>query len=811
MFYADYRRALAYLAAHVDADGRERHPSGKPARVVADAKAAVALAEGGRQPAAGRLVGGLLAPWANVRSLSAALWAVTTLENGDAGTKRPERHWPWIRAAARRVFHAAATSRQLSPDTLALSAAALRSAAAAARLGGDWWSAWWWARHARFLAHSLCRQEIQRSASARDYIAGARWGLIPHLPARRLLVGLDHLGLVEPGLGLRAWPDPERGGFTVDAETTFDYVEALSKSGLGARAMSIYVAALPMVGRQGVDRRLIPMIGRGRGIPEGGVGIGATAQYLLATDALVRGQQWGLGWRATEFDGPHGRQWIQGRRWWDPVVPFHSERVALYVQGGDGGSVFRGLMGLLIRGWVPVVFWDRPWPDLPTRPRASLAGCWRQFEAVVVLTGDRADRRWRRLRRAGARVLFRPRGRYLLPGDGRRRSRRAWLALAGRLADTARRDYSATEDGASIWLQAPLNSYRPLWPAYLWPVSQWIAANQTLARLKRPAVPLSRLMDTLHPYLLGRQPGPVGYTAAAGDPAGLAFYDDNGWVLLDDIDAFRLTADTRWIECAERVFDFMASGWDWPRGGGEWFNTQRTTRTETATGTFLLGAEDLYATTHDPRYRRWAVTIADWNAKHMLTLTGLYGDHLSAVSRSQPSGVPFPYDSGLVIDADVQPGRTDRSRGIREAERLADTVLEMWQDPVTGRLVQLNGEDPAEQDAFDAIFLNSLVGLYRVDPNPGYRRAVLAEASGVVGALAPNGLVRRDWSDPAGASASYSLLTQASALAILVDAATMVRSPGNQSTRAYSARQLRRDPGKGLTVGRSRSVQYVAQ
>ncbi len=815
VFYADYRRALAFLAEHIGADGREHQPAGPPASVVADAKAAVALAEAGHRPAAERLVNGLWAPWADVRSLSAALWAVTTIDNG---TARLADHWSWTRMAVSRVLRATKTPNQLSPDTLALTAAAVRAAAGAAASRGDWWSAWWWSRHARSLARVICAEELQRSTSARDYVAGARWGLIPRLQAQRILAGLDHLGLIEPGFGLRAWPDPERGGFTVDAKTTFDYVEALSTNGLGAKAMGLYVAALQMVGTKGgVRRRLNPVIGRARGILLGGSGIGATAQYLLASEALVRRHQLGLGWRAAELTGMYGRWWTSDQRWWDPKVRFHSQRIAMYVQGGSGGEVFRGLMVLLARGWVPIAFWDRPWPGLPTRPGASLLRHWRQFAAVVVLRDGHFGRPsqpcWRALRRTGVRVVFRPPALdgELPAGGGQRPSRRAWLRLAGRLAASVHRNYRASVNGESIWLEANPSPDGPVWPAYLWPVSQWIAANQALAGIKRRPVPLS-LMDSMHPYLLDRRPGSAGYTAAVDNPAGLQFYDDNGWVLLDDIEAFRLTHDTRWVQQARRVFAFMASGWD-PREGGEWFNTERATRTETATGTFLLGAEELYATTHDSCYRRWALAIRNWNTKHMRTLIGLYGDHLSAVRPSHPSGVPFPYNSGLVIDADLQWYQIVGRSGVRDAERLADTVLEVWQDPVTGNLIQLNAEDPAEQDAFDAIFLASLVRLYQLDPNPRYQRAVLAEASQVVLAMAPNGLVGRDWSDPAEASSSCSLLTQASALSILVDAATIVRLPVNQPTKRRSIEpgQATKSRGKGPTMRRPIPAGYALQ
>ncbi|MDE3069399.1 MAG: hypothetical protein KGJ43_01585, partial [Acidobacteriota bacterium] len=53
------------------------------------------------------------------------------------------------------------------------------------------------------------------------------------------------------------------------------------------------------------------------------------------------------------------------------------------------------------------------------------------------------------------------------------------------------------------------------------------------------------------------------------------WFDDNGWLGLAFLNAYRATHNGRWFSDARRAFGFItAHGWDASGGGGMWWNTQ---------------------------------------------------------------------------------------------------------------------------------------------------------------------------------------------------------------------------------------------
>ena len=120
-------------------------------------------------------------------------------------------------------------------------------------------------------------------------------------------------------------------------------------------------------------------------------------------------------------------------------------------------------------------------------------------------------------------------------------------------------------------------------------------------------------------YLSGFDPYP-------GDdyPAAEAWFDDNGWLGIAFYDAYRATAERRWLDDAQRALSFIAArGWDGQRG--MWWNTQHSQHSGEATAADSLLGSLLYTSTRDrfdlAQARKWI----DWANRHDTVGDGLYG------------------------------------------------------------------------------------------------------------------------------------------------------------------------------------------
>jgi hypothetical protein len=207
--------------------------------------------------------------------------------------------------------------------------------------------------------------------------------------------------------------------------------------------------------------------------------------------------------------------------------------------------------------------------------------------------------------------------------------------------------------------------------SYLWPFSQAFAVTVSLAHV--PHVPSSvgrelraRLVG-LDAYLdrnnSGAPEGLYTSTLAAFDgtvappagPGGTKYYDDNDWIGIELLRAYRLTHDPAVLASAEAVMAFEMAGWDTNAehacpGGIPFSNSAENTdrNTVTTAPAAELGAQ-LYRVTGKAPFLQFAVKAYEWVRHCLLAPSGLYADHIS------PKGVIEPmiwsYNQGTMIGA----------------------------------------------------------------------------------------------------------------------------------------------------------------
>lgn len=150
-----------------------------------------------------------------------------------------------------------------------------------------------------------------------------------------------------------------------------------------------------------------------------------------------------------------------------------------------------------------------------------------------------------------------------------------------------------------------------------------------------------------NPYLNGYAPYPGDRYRGAE-----AWFDDNGWLGVAFVEAYRATGERRYLRDAVRAFDFVATnGWDAAGGGGMWWNTHHDYRAGEALAADSLLGMLLYDIGHNPFELREAREFVDWGNSRDIGFHGLYmsgGPHSTVIDYVE---APLIYAQYLLCQA----------------------------------------------------------------------------------------------------------------------------------------------------------------
>ncbi len=127
-----------------------------------------------------------------------------------------------------------------------------------------------------------------------------------------------------------------------------------------------------------------------------------------------------------------------------------------------------------------------------------------------------------------------------------------------------------------------------------------------------------------------------GYSPYVGDssPKQQTWFDDNGWIGLAFLDAYRATGNSRYLTDAERALHFIAAG-GWDSGpGGMWWSTAHPWRSGEALAAAADLSASLYQSTRKPVYLNAADKYIGWADGHLLQVHGVY---------LRTADTPYPY------------------------------------------------------------------------------------------------------------------------------------------------------------------------
>jgi Glycosyl hydrolase family 76 len=209
---------------------------------------------------------------------------------------------------------------------------------------------------------------------------------------------------------------------------------------------------------------------------------------------------------------------------------------------------------------------------------------------------------------------------------------------------------------------------------------------------------------------------------------GQQWFDDNGWLGLSFLDAYRETHLKRFLTDAERAFRYLyVVGWD-PIGGGIWWNTQRTVKSAESVNTAALLAVELWQLHAGAGYLADARRLIAWADANLLDArSGLYVNH--------------PGGSGVAISYLESPMLSAFMRLCSGAQLYCDRVA-----PLTRATLSSFGGALNQQPQFDATYIRYLLDAYEQSPDPRLYAVALQNVQRIErNAVGPGGYYSKAW------------------------------------------------------------------
>lgn len=208
---------------------------------------------------------------------------------------------------------------------------------------------------------------------------------------------------------------------------------------------------------------------------------------------------------------------------------------------------------------------------------------------------------------------------------------------------------------------------------------------------------------------------------------GQQWFDDNGWLGLSFLDAYRETHMKRFLKDGEIAFRYLyTAGWD-PIGGGIWWNTQHTVKSAESVNSAALLAVELYELHAGAGYLADAQRLIAWADANLFdSKTGLYVNH-------PQNGVPISYLESPMLDAFL--------RLCNDRKLYCDRVT-----PLTQAMLRQYGGALHQEVQFDATYVRYLLDDYELTHDQRLYAAAYANALRVEkNAVDPSGFYTRAW------------------------------------------------------------------
>jgi uncharacterized protein YyaL (SSP411 family) len=261
--------------------------------------------------------------------------------------------------------------------------------------------------------------------------------------------------------------------------------------------------------------------------------------------------------------------------------------------------------------------------------------------------------------------------------------------------------------------------------SFLWPYSGVYSATNALMHI-------SSAQKKYLPYLDSMAAGIEKYRDTTRKPTGYQaypsafekadrYYDDNGLVGIEYMEAYFNTRNSLYLNRAKTVFTFIISGWDDQLGGGiNWLEGHKDQKPACSNGMAMLVALKLYQATNNPYYLTWGKRFYSWMHANLRDTTGAYWNDKKTADGT-PNKVYYTYNTGSVIEAAVLLYRFTKDKNyLKDAQASAKGITGFFKNRQHDPNLTMRIDLPW----FVAVLLRGYEALYKADGNYGYIAAL---------------------------------------------------------------------------------------
>jgi len=280
--------------------------------------------------------------------------------------------------------------------------------------------------------------------------------------------------------------------------------------------------------------------------------------------------------------------------------------------------------------------------------------------------------------------------------------------------------------------------------SFLWPFSGMTSAVNILYKIdkKKYSSSLKNLIEAQKQYRDTIRK-PIGYQAY---PTRLEksdrYYDDNGLVGIDYIEAYANTKQKSYLKDAKEVFEFIISGWNTDlEGGVTWLEGIHDQKPACSNGKATVLALKIYEQTKDKYYLDWGLKFYNWMHSHLKAEENIYWNDMKTADRSVLK-TAWTYNTGTMLQAAVSLYKiTGNKMYLKEAQSLAEgSYLYFGKKQTDGRISIL------DNPWFTVVLFRGYQDLYEVDQNSKYVNTIIENIDFAwTNARDDKGLLYSDW------------------------------------------------------------------
>ena len=260
--------------------------------------------------------------------------------------------------------------------------------------------------------------------------------------------------------------------------------------------------------------------------------------------------------------------------------------------------------------------------------------------------------------------------------------------------------------------------------SFLWPFSGVFSATNVLLRVPASHSKYKPYLDTcvtgVEKYRDEKR-SPAGYQAyPASFEKSDRYYDDNGLVGIDYMEAYFNTKDPVYLHRAKEVFRFIWSGWNNDLGGGvTWLEGHLDQKPACSNGSATVTALKIYQGSRDSFYLNRGLDFYNWMYNNLLDSSGIYANDKKLDSSVNKTF--WTYNSGFMLEAAVLLYQfTKDPKYLGHAQQLAKKSFDHFSKASKNKNLLLHIDLPW----FVTVLFRSYEALYHQDGNYTYLAAI---------------------------------------------------------------------------------------